>query len=212
MSTFRVQHFFDYKRPYAYLAQNATDNLEREFGIAVERLPYTLDIPSDLGSAEVDASGQTLRENRNAHQWRRVRYAYMDCRREASRRGLMLRGPRKIFDSSLAHLGFLFAVEHGVWRAYHDAVFALFWRRELDLEDGHAIGARLHAAGAPAEAFAGWCETSGRGRYAAIQRTAEAEGVFGVPSWRVDGELFWGSERLPRVAELIAARRGGEWR
>lgn len=207
MSTRLIQHFFDYKSPYAYLAQNATDNLEREFGIDIERLPYTLDIPSYLGSAEVDARGQTLREDRNAHQWRRVRYAYMDCRREATRRGLVLRGPRKIFDSSLAHLAFLFAVEHGVWRAYHDAVFASFWRRALDLEDARAIAEQLEQAGAPAAHFAAWCDDVGRARYAAIQREAEASGVFGVPSWRVNGELFWGSERLPRIAELIAASR-----
>ena len=207
MSTLLVQHFFDYKSPYAYLAQTATDYLEQAFGIVVERLPYTLDIPSYLGSAEVDASGRTLRENRNAHQWRRVRYAYMDCRREATRRGLILRGPRKIFDSSLGHLGFLFAVEHGVWRAYHDTVFAAFWRRELDLEDPRAIAEQLQQAGAPASGFAAWCEGPGRARYAAIQREAEAGGVFGVPSWRVNGELFWGSERLPRIAELIAASR-----
>lgn len=205
MSTLEIQHFFDYKSPYAYLAQHATTQLESEFGLPIQRLPYTLDIPSYLGSAEVDAAGRVLQEARNAHQWRRVRYAYMDCRREASRRGLVLRGPRKIFDSRLAHLGFLFAAEHGVWASYHDAVFAAFWRRELDLEDADAIGAQLAAAGAPVADFSGWCAAIGRSRLERLQREAEAAGVFGVPSWRVNGELFWGSERLPRIAERIAA-------
>ena len=42
----------------------------------------------------IDAQGNVLSEERNAHQWRRVRYLYMDCRREAGRRGLVIRGPR----------------------------------------------------------------------------------------------------------------------
>lgn len=212
MSTLEIQHFFDYKSPYAYLAQHATAQLESEFGVTIHRLPYTLDIPSYLGSAEVDAAGRVLHEARNAHQWRRVRYAYMDCRREASRRGLVLRGPRKIFDSRLAHLGFLFAAEHGVWAPYHAAVFAAFWRRELDLEDANAIGAQLAAAGAPAADFADWCTQIGRSRLERVEREAEASGVFGVPSWRVNGELFWGSERLPRIAERIAAHLLGATR
>lgn len=212
METLEVQHFFDYKSPYAYLAQHATAQLESEFGITVERLPYTLDIPSYLGSAEVDAAGRVLHEARNAHQWRRVRYAYMDCRREASRRGLVLRGPRKIFDSRLAHLGFLFAAGHGVWAAYHDAVFARFWRRELDLEDAGAIGAALRAAGAPVADFSAWCLAEGGARLEAVRQAAEAAGVFGVPSWRVNGELFWGSERLPRIAERIARHLSGATR
>jgi len=199
-----VQHFFDYKSPYAYLAQHATDSLEREFGITVLRLPYTLDIPSYLGRAEVDAEGRVILEERNAHQWRRVRYAYMDCRREATRRGLVLRGPRKVFNSAPAHMAFLYTVETGDWRRFHDAVFARFWTRELDLEDPAALAPLIELAGADASDFARWQTEKGLARYQQIQQAAESCGVFGVPSWRVDGELFWGSERLDRVGERIA--------
>jgi 2-hydroxychromene-2-carboxylate isomerase len=34
---------------------------------------------------------------------------------------------------------------------------------------------------------------------AAISQAAEAEGVFGVPSFVIDDELFWGSEHLPDI-------------
>ncbi len=206
MNAPRVEHYFDYKSPYAWLAQIVNDNLEREFEIAVTRIPYTLDIPAFLGAAELDARGQDVLGTRNAHQWRRVRYAYMDCRREANRRGLVLRGPRRIFDSRLAHAGFLYAEEAGVWRAYHDEVYPRFWRRELDLEDGAALAELLTRAGADGAAFADWFEALGRTRLAALQAAAEARGVFGVPSWLVDGELYWGAERLERVREQIALR------
>lgn len=208
MKALHIEHYFDYKSPYAWLAQVANDALEREFNVTVVRVPYTLDIPAYLGAAALDASGQDTIGTRNAHQWRRVRYSYMDCRREANRRGLTLRGPRRIFDSRLAHAGFLFAQQLGDWRIYHEEIYARFWRRELDLEDGAAIAAVLTRAGAPGHEFAAWHVDSGLAMLEELQQAAEAHGVFGVPSWLVDGELFWGAERLERVRERIAHWHG----
>ena len=76
--------------------------MERGFPVRIDCLPYRLDIPSFLGSARLDADGTVLEEDRNAHQWRRVRYSYMDCRRQARKRGLVIRGTQKIWDSTLA--------------------------------------------------------------------------------------------------------------
>ena len=142
--------YTDYKSPYAYLAKDLAYELERDFPVRLEWLPYVLDIPSFLGSARVDADGSVLEENRNAHQWRRVRYSYMDCRRQARKRGLVIRGPQKIWDSTLAAAGMLYAQRAGdaVFRRYHDAVFERFWRRELDIEDAAVIAAVLAEAGA----------------------------------------------------------------
>ena len=65
-----VKLYIDYKSPYAYLAKDLAYDLERETGVALDWLPYTLDIPSFLGSARVDAGGDVEEESRNAHQWR----------------------------------------------------------------------------------------------------------------------------------------------
>src|ERR1700741_199577 len=111
-----IKIYSDYKSPYASLAKDPAYDLERDTGARLDWLPYTLDIPAYLGSAKVGADGTILEETRNAHQWRRVKYSYMDCRREANRRGLTIRGPRKIFDSSLANIGLLYAKHHGVFR------------------------------------------------------------------------------------------------
>jgi 2-hydroxychromene-2-carboxylate isomerase len=203
----RVVHYFDYKSPYAYLAQQATDALEveaRALGIAIERMPYTLDIPSYLGEARLDESGRDVIGTRNAHQWRRVRYAYMDCRREAARRGLVIRGPRKIFDSSIAHVGFLWVARAGRIQPYHDRIFEKFWKRALDLESVEAIAAEIAAAGVDAVGFVDFVGGEGRDLHDRLRAEAEAKGVFGVPSYLVDDELFWGSERLDRVRERIA--------
>ena len=31
-------------------------------------------------------------------------------------------------------------------------------------------------------------------------------GIFGSPTWRVGNELFWGSEHLPDISEMLAAQ------
>ena len=198
-------HYFDYKSPYAYLAQAELFELAGRGDLRIEWRPLTLDIPKYLGSAELDENGEVITASRNEHQWRRVKYSYMDCRREANRRGLTLRGPRKIFDSELAHIGFLFAAARGDFRPYHDTVFERFWRRELDIEDLNVIEATLREAGVDTRGFRDYAATTGRTALDAVQRAAEADGVFGVPSYVVDGELFWGAERLERALEKAGA-------
>ena len=201
MST--IIHYFDYKSPYAYLAQQPTFDLARDSGTRIEWRPYTLKIEKYLGAAELDAEGRDTRGTRNDHQWRRVRYSYMDCRREANRRGLTIRGPRKIFNSSLAHIAFLYVSERGDFSAFHNAVFERFWRRELDIENVAVLVALIAEFGFDGAGFAAYLHGEGRSRYDAVQIEAEAAGVFGVPSYLINGELFWGLERLERVTELL---------
>lgn len=208
MSEPTIRVYSDYKSPYAYLAKDLVYNLAAETSVSVDWLPYTLDIPAYLGSAEVAAGGAVLAEQRNAHQWRRVRYSYMDCRREANRRGLTIRGTRKIWDSSLAGIGMLYAKRGGCLRPYHDAVFERFWRRELDIEDMAVIAAVLADAGADPAGFGPFARGEGRRLLAAIQHEAEAAGVFGVPSILLDdGDLYWGREHFPRIREILLERR-----
>jgi len=198
--------YTDYKSPYAYLAKDEAYALAETTGVRLEWRPYVLQIPLFLGSATLGPDGTAVEENRNAHQWRRVRYSYMDCRRQARKRGLTILGTRKIWDSTLAAAGMLFAREQGdaVFRRYHDLVFERFWRRALDIEDTAAITDVLSEAGAPAAGFAAY-EAHGRAEVAAISRAAEDMGVFGVPSFVVNGEIFWGREHLPDIHAMLGA-------
>lgn len=202
-----VKVYSDYKSPYAYLAKDLVYELEAETGARIDWLPYTLDIPSYLGSARLGADGKVIEESRNAHQWRRVKYSYMDCRREANLRGLTIRGTQKIWDSSLANIGLLFARREGVVRAYHDRVFERFWRRDLDIESIDVLSALLTDCGADGVSFAAFVAGDGRQELLDVQQEAEAAGVFGVPSFVLeDGDLYWGREHLPRIRELLLAR------
>jgi 2-hydroxychromene-2-carboxylate isomerase len=202
-----VTVYIDYKSPYAYLAKDLAYELARDFPVRLDWQPYVLDIPSFLGSARLDKSGRVVEENRNGHQWRRVRYSYLDCRRQARKRGLTIRGPQKIWNSQIALIGMLYAKRQGeaVLRRYHDLTFERFWKRELDIEDPAVVTAVLAEVGADASGFASYLAGEGSAELQRRCREAEEKGVFGVPSFIVDGELFWGREHLPDIRDMLAA-------
>jgi 2-hydroxychromene-2-carboxylate isomerase len=84
-------------------------------------------------------------------------------------------------------------------------VFERFWRRELDIENPAALAAVLTECGADAAGFPAFLEGEGQTQLQDVQREAEAAGVFGVPSFLLDGgDLYWGREHLPRIRELLA--------
>jgi 2-hydroxychromene-2-carboxylate isomerase len=201
-----ITAYIDYKSPYAYLAKDPVYELERDLEVQVDWLPYVPDIPSFLGAARVDENGRVVEEQRTPHQWRWVRYSYMDCRRQARKQGLVIRGPQKIWDSSLAASGMLYAKRQGnaVLGRYHDLIFERFWKRELDIEDRDVICAVLKEAGADTAGFSPYLAGKGRKELERICRAAEANGVLGVPSFVVDGELFWGREHLPDIRAMLA--------
>ena len=192
----RITLYSDYKSPYAYIAKAGAYRLEEDFDVELDWLPYTLDIPSYLGSVE----------QRDPHQWRRVRYSYMDARRFANQQGLTLYGTKKIYDTRLAGIGMLFAKAQGVFRAYNDITFDRFWKRELEIEAFDAVRGVLDAAGANTAGFRDFAEGEGGALHDRLRAEAEAAGVFGVPMFVIDGELFWGGDRLPLIRERLAER------
>jgi 2-hydroxychromene-2-carboxylate isomerase len=196
MASKEVTLYIDYKSPYAYLAKDPAYQLERELGLRLNWLPYTLYIPDFLGTVE----------ERNDHQWRRIRYSYMDARRLANRRKITVRGPQKIFDSSIASIGMLYAQRHGVFRKYNDLVFERFWKRELEIENPEVIAAVLKESGADAAGFTEFLAHEGRVEHDRIAHEAEALGVFGVPMFVYEGELFWGGDRMWLLRERLEGK------
>jgi 2-hydroxychromene-2-carboxylate isomerase len=127
----------------------------------------------------------------------------MDARRLANEQGLTLRGPQKIFDTRLAHIGMLWAGRQGVFRRYNDLTFERFWKRELDIESPDAVAAVLREAGAGTDGFAAFVAGEGGAEHDRLRAAAEEAGIFGVPMFVVDGELFWGGDRLPQVRRKL---------
>lgn len=205
----RVVAYTDYKSPYAYVAKNATRALALEYPIDLVWMPYTLRIAEYLDA--VDA--------RSAHNWRKVRYAYSDARRLANRQGLTLKGPRRIYDGTLSSIGMRFAQRAGFFDAYHDSTFERFWRHDLDIDSMDEMRAHVRALGGSADEFEAFASGEGAREHRELIDRAEAEGIFGVPTLVIDGELFWGGDRIGLARQAIEAillarapvsrRRGG---
>jgi 2-hydroxychromene-2-carboxylate isomerase len=202
--------YVDIKSPYAFIARDPTRELGRQLGIRIDWRPLTLDIPSYLGSAKLDDQGRVEKSERTPEQWTGVRYAYRDARRYAELSGYTLRGTVKIWDTSLVHIAMAWAKAQGdsVLESYLDHCYPRFWRRELDAEDRVEVKRLLAEAGAALGGFDTFCAGEGRTRHDAEQAAIFDAGIFGVPSYVVDGELFFGREHLPRVRWILEGRQG----
>ncbi|MCC6195661.1 MAG: DsbA family protein [Burkholderiales bacterium] len=199
MSTTRLRltAYTDYKSPYAYVAKNATKALALEYpAVELVWLPYTLRIAEYLDA--VDA--------RSAHNWRKVKYAYMDARRLANRQGLVLKGPKRIYEGSLASMGMLYAQRAGIFDAYHDLTFERFWKHDLDIDSMEQMQDHVARLGGSPDDYARYVTGPGPDENRAIVDAAEAAGVFGVPMLVLDGELFWGGDLIEAVKRAIERR------
>lgn len=202
--------YLDFKSPYAYLAVEPTRELERELGVQFDWRPFVLDIPSYLGSARLDKSGSVIEQSRSNEQWSGVKYAYYDCRRYANLRNLTIRGTEKIWDTNLVATAMLWAknYDYDVQQKFLDLVFQPFWRRELDIESSAVMEHLLDQLGANGKAFGEWARAEGVAMNAQLQSSAFSAGIFGVPTYVVGTELYFGREHLPRIRWLLTGQPG----
>jgi 2-hydroxychromene-2-carboxylate isomerase len=200
--------YIDLKSPYAYLAIDPSRAMARALGVPIDWRPFTLDIPSYLGSAKLDAKGSIAKSERSPQQWSGVRYAYMDARRYANLTGKTVRGTVKIWDSSLAGIAMLWAKRHACLDRFLDGAYPRFWRRDLDIEDPEVLEAVLVDADVPAAGFLDFAKGEGRAEHDELNEAAFEAGVFGVPTYLVGDEKWFGREHLPRVSWLLGGGNG----
>ncbi len=205
----RLAVYIDLKSPYAYIAVEPTRDMATLLGIEIDWRPFTLDIPSYLGSAKLAKDGKTVASSKRSNkQWSEVRYAYRDARRYAGLTGRTIRGTEKIWDSSLAGIAMLWAKRQGGFDAFVDTAYPPFWKRELDIEDLGVLETTLVAAGLDSEGFREWAAGEGRALHDQINEEAFDAGVYGVPTYLVEDEMWFGREHLPRVAWILGGRSG----
>ncbi len=190
-----ITAYTDLRSPYTFVAKAEVYRWEEDFGVAVDWWPYTTPLEEAFGPAE----------GRDERQLRKIRYSYMNVRRLGAAQGLTIRGTKRIFDPTPAHVGLLQARDDGVFRAFHDLAFERVFRRELDPDDPAHIRAALAEAGGDVDAWSRRLR-NGAAELEAIDRRAEAQGVFGVPSFILDGELFWGADTLAQIRQRFAER------
>jgi 2-hydroxychromene-2-carboxylate isomerase len=182
--------YFDYKSPYAYLAMRPAFDLPQRYAVELRWIPFLLRIK---GKGE-----------RSIYSEWKARYSYMDARRWANRRGgFRIKGPPKVYDSSPALIGGLFALERGFFRPYTETVFQRFFERTLEIDLADQVESVVEDLGHSGGDYRGFLEGEGKSRLEACIEEAHEDHVFGVPLFVFRGEPFWGHDRIPLLEERL---------
>jgi 2-hydroxychromene-2-carboxylate isomerase len=187
-----VKFYFAYTSPFSYLAYAPARALVKSHRVRVQFIPYGVNIRrvyGPLDNAEADR--------------RKVRYLYLDARRIAKERGVIIYPPRKIFSCRLAFYGGLFAAKTDRFHEYSERVFERFWKHELNVEDRESIDAVLSEVGCDPAEFARYVDADARMDLDKCFADADADKVFGVPTFVVEGEPFWGEDRIEWVIKKL---------
>jgi 2-hydroxychromene-2-carboxylate isomerase len=188
-----IKFYYDFKSPFTYLAFGPALELEKTHRVELRFIPHVFDF---------EAYGGML-ERRSERDWFKVRYLYQDARRFARERGIIIRGPQKLFDSRVALISGLFAERQGKFRAYAAEVFRRFFLRELNIEDVDALAGVVSETGMDAGEFRQFVSTTGQEALREALAEGERDGVFGVPLLFVAGEPFWGNDRIPWLIKKL---------
>jgi 2-hydroxychromene-2-carboxylate isomerase len=193
-----IKLYSDYKSPYAYLAFDPAFELEEKYRVRVRWIPFQL---------RLKGKGQ-----RSVYSEYKVKYSYLDARRWANLRGgIILKGPLKIYDTTPALIGGLFARRHGKFREYSRLVYQSFFCRELEVDDPDVIARVIAGVGLDEAGFRAFLIADGASEYEAAQQESVKDQIFGVPIFMFGGEPFWGYDRLPllemKLQEAGLARR-----
>src|SRR5580704_5123689 len=178
-----IKLYSDYKSPYAYLAFDPGFALEEKYRVRVRWIPFQLRIK---GKGE-----------RSMYSEYKARYSYLDARRWAKPRGILIRGPLKVYDTTPALIGGLFADKHGRLLDYSRKAYELFFRREFEADQPDAVAMLIENLGMSATAYRDYLEGFGVEAYDQAQAEAAADNIFGVPIFVFDREPFWGHDRIP---------------
>ncbi len=197
-----IEFYFDFSSPYAYLASTRIDQLAARHGRKVAWRPMM------LGAAFKLTGARPL-----LHIPLKDVYLARDLPRMARLLGVPYRAPEpsrfplRALAASRAYL-WLEATDPALAKRLAQAVFHGYWVDGLDLGEAAAVAEVAAPLGvAPAALLAAIEDPAIKQQLKDQTETAIQRGVFGAPFIFVDGEPFWGADRLEQV-ELWLARGG----
>lgn len=183
-----IDYFFGIGSPWAFIGLEPFAALAAQHGASIR--PYVIPLIEDNGAIY---SG-------NRPEARRA-YWIKDLKRWAALRGKSLNFENRaaLSDPTPAGLVVIAAIESGVdWLKLAGALQEAFWTRGEDIGKTEVRQAIADTAG-----FDG-ARLNERAQTDAVQsvwksniETAKAAGVFGLPTFRFEDELYWGQDSLP---------------
>jgi 2-hydroxychromene-2-carboxylate isomerase len=195
--------YFDVASPFAYLGLTQLPALAAT-GVRPRLVPILVGaLFRDLHQADVPWLAMPAPKQR---------YVGLDMQRWARWWGEPFDMPRKFPQRTVAAQRLCLLAAQDGWQTGVRVATALaraMWAEQRDIEDLEALRAILDAAdlpeGLPARWLARTQDPAIKAALAANTAAAEGAGVFGVPTFIVDGQhLFWGQDRLALVARALA--------
>jgi 2-hydroxychromene-2-carboxylate isomerase len=194
-----IQYWFSTASPWAWLGSARFAQLVQRSGACVDVLPV------DLGGVFAATGGTPFPQRSAARQ----SYRQLELARWSRRLGVPVtlepryypvdRGPssRLLIAAGNAGLDAL-ALSHGVLRA--------IWAEDQDIADWDTLQRLADGCGHDGRALVRAArQPQVEARYLENTRRAIEAQVFGSPTFVVDGERFWGQDRLDFLAERLGA-------
>ncbi|MDF3415605.1 2-hydroxychromene-2-carboxylate isomerase [Sulfitobacter sp. M57] len=195
----QIDYFFATLSPYCYLAEQRLEEVAAKHGATINYKPF--DIIAGFGR-----TGGTPPKDRHIS---RIEYRAQELPRQAKKLGLAfnLQPAHWPTNGAPAAYAFIAAQNAGggdLGKLAH-AIFRSVWADEKDIAQDEVVRACLSEAGFDPElANSGLLE--GAETYARNLEEAVEAGVFGAPFYIVEGQRFWGQDRIADVDAFL----GGE--
>ncbi len=196
-----IDYYFSLVSPWSYLGHDRFIALAREHRAEVNFVP----VP--LGPVFAETGGLPLPKRAPPRQ----RYRFVEMQRWREKLGVPLNLRPKFWpvDGALADRVVLALADAGLDPdGYIRRAFAGIWVKDQNLADDAVLARILRESDHdPARTLQAARSDKVAGRYADnVQRTLDAD-VFGAPAYVLEGEVFWGQDRLGLLADALACGR-----
>jgi 2-hydroxychromene-2-carboxylate isomerase len=196
-----IEFIFDFGSPNAYLAYRALPPI-------LERTGARLVINPCLLGGIFKATGNVAPGVAFAAVKGKLDYEMLEIRRFIARHGIekFRFNPNFPVNTLMLMRGLIAAREAGVEASYLEMGVRGLWEEGLKLDDQEVLARRIDSAGLDAASLLAAAQTDRvKLRLADNTAAAVARGVFGVPTFFVGADMFFGKDRLAQVEEAAAA-------
>lgn len=192
-----IEFYFDFSSPYSYLASEVIEPLVARYGREVEYKPMLLGIAFKVSGMR-PLPDIPLKGEYSKHDFERsARFAAVP---------FVMPEPFPISTVSAARaLIWLSDTDRARASAFVHAAFRAYFRAGRNISEPSVLADVLRQVGIdPEQGLAAIQQADIKERLKAAVDAALARGVFGAPFLFVDGEPFWGHDRLPQVERWLA--------
>lgn len=195
-----LELIFDFGSPNAYLSLKVLPDI-------LARTRATLTITPALLGGIFKATGNKPPFVQYAEAPAKMAYEQLEMRRFISKHGLdaFKMNPHFPINTLLIMRGAIVADDEGRLHDYVEAVLRAMWEEGLKMDDPDVVATFLSANSFDGPALLARTQEDGiKAKLVANTEAAVARGVFGIPSFLVGDELFFGKDRLDQVEEALA--------